>query len=100
MQTDQKSLIEALGIGGLESGKQAEVLAMANNRLEEVLLDTVVDNFSEEQVADFKSVLEEDKNLEDKIAAITANVPLLADRIKFAIQKEILTLRAVLSTKS
>ena len=100
MQTDQKSLIEALGIGGLESGKQAEVLAMANNRLEEVLLDTVVDNFSEKQVADFKSVLEEDKNLEDKIAAITANVPLLADRIKFAIQKEILTLRAVLSTKS
>lgn len=87
------AMIETLGIGHLNSDEQEEILAMVDQRLEEVLLRTMVENLSDDEAEEMKAIVAEGKDIEEKVTAITAGVPMLATKIELAIQKEIRNLR-------
>lgn len=98
MQTDDyKSLKEILGIEKLGTEEQTRILEMTEKRLNDVLLNTIIDNLSNEQAEEIRKIIADENDVEERISAVTARVPMLARKIDIAIQKEILALRSVIA---
>lgn len=89
-------LIEALGIASLPEADRAEILEKIERRLEDVLTRVFVENLSEEEAKEAREILKEEKDIEDAMTEIAADIPRLAEKMEFAVAKEIERLRVVL----
>lgn len=97
-QASLKSLTESLGISHLPPDAQAEILNKVDKRLEAVLLRVLIENLSEEETSALREIIGEgDENVMERVAALTARIPQLAEKIENAVAEEIGKLRAVLS---
>ena len=93
----RNDLAKALNLENLPEGEREEILAKVNKRLEEVLIGVLIANISDDDAQKIQKALhEQNTDLEEVVAEISAGVPNLAAKIERAIEEEILRLRAVL----
>lgn len=90
------NLIETLGIGLLPEADRAAILQKVERRLEEVIMRVLVENLSGDEARKMSGILNEGKDIEEKMAEIAAGVPRLAEKMEDAVTDEIERLRAVL----
>lgn len=93
---DLKDLIKTLGIENLSSPEQEEILAKVDERLEDVLLRVILENASDEEAKELRLILEKGENIEEKVAGITARVPMLAEKMEMAVVEEMGRLKKVI----
>src|SRR3989338_2352364 len=97
MPRSKNELSKALGLENLPEGERREILAKVNKRLEEVLIGVLVANISDEDAQKIQKALhEQNTDLEEIVAEISASIPNLASKIERAIEEEISRLKAVL----
>ena len=88
-----------MGIDNLPKAEQDEILAKVNRRLEEVVLRVFAQNLSESEVKKVAETLKKGEDIGEKIALISADIPLLAQKLEAAIGEEIERLKTVLKNK-
>ena len=94
----RNDLAKALNLENLPEGEREEILAKVNKRLEEVLIGVLIANISDDDAQKIQKALhEQNTDLEEVVAEISAGVPNLASKIERAIEEEIMRLRAVLT---
>ncbi|OGF95547.1 hypothetical protein A2Y47_00760 [Candidatus Giovannonibacteria bacterium RIFCSPLOWO2_12_43_8] len=94
----RNDLAKALNLENLPEGEREEILAKVNKRLEEVLIGVLIANISDDDAQKIQKALhEQNTDLEEVVAEISAGVPNLAAKIERAIEEEIMRLRAVLT---
>ena len=98
MLKKKSELEKALGLENLPEGEREEILAKVDKRLEEVLIGVLIANISDDDAEKIQKALhEQNTDLEEVVAEISAGVPNLASKIERAIEEEIMRLRAVLT---
>lgn len=90
-------LIQALGIENEPQEARMKILAKVDKRLQEVILETLVEKLSESDARELREALALEGNLEEKVARITARIPGIADKLEQAITKEISRIRTALT---
>ena len=97
MPRSKNGLAKALNLENLPEAEREEILAKVNKRLEEVLIGVLVANISDEDAGTIQKALhEQNTDLEEVVAEISAGVPNLAVKIERAVEEEVIRLRAVL----
>lgn len=95
---DLDALLSEIGVKGLLEPEKSEVAAKMLEHFDRLILETVVDNLSDEQIAEFNQALDlVSPQMEQKIIAITSRVPGLAQKIESAVQQEIIVLKGAKS---
>lgn len=88
-------LLKNLNIGKLSAKEKASALALLEQRLNDVILDTVLLSLSDEGFQAFKAAVRAGD--EEKIAEISAQVPGLAQRIELRLTDEYRLIKAAMS---
>ncbi|MBI1974956.1 MAG: hypothetical protein HYS57_01190 [Parcubacteria group bacterium] len=93
-----QSLTQALGIQNAPTETQEKILAMAQKRLEEVVLKVLVANVPNEKVADVREWVATGADIERKVAELTLKIPGLAAKLDDAVAREIECMKDALKT--
>lgn len=88
MKPDLKNLIKTLGIEKLPQDEQEKLLEKINQRLEEVVLGVVIESLSEDEAKKMRGVIS-GGNVEEEVTKITSKLPMLAEKIEYAITREL-----------
>ncbi|SRR3989338_3223653 len=99
MKKEINKLIEFLKIEKLPAKEQEEILEKAEKRLNQVLINVIVENISDEDAIEIKKAMGGDdlSNIEEAAARVTSKVPGLANKIEIAITEEMARLRTALN---
>lgn len=95
---DIDALLNEIGVKDLPESEKAEVIAKMLEHFDKLILETVVENLSDEQIGEFNQALDlASPGMEQEIIAITARVPGLAQKIEAAVRQEIIVLKSAKS---
>lgn len=96
--TQNEDLVSQVGVEGVEGGAREELNAGIMARIEEVIMDTVMANLSDEQFEEFKNAIADGgEKMEERIAIVTAQVPALKELIEDAVDSELKILKELYS---
>lgn len=91
---DSETLLNELGFGQASAQEKQEMLDQLTEHFGKVVIEAVISGLNERQLRDFKEALDDREHLEERITAITAQVPGLKERIERAVADEIATIKA------
>ena len=99
MKKEINKLIEFLKIEKLPAKEREEILEKAEKRLNQVLINVIVENISDEDAIKIKKAMDGSdlRNIEEITAEITSKVPGLANKIEIAITEEMARFRTALN---
>jgi hypothetical protein len=90
------AVFKELGLNNLSPEEKQEVQTEMMKHFNDIILQTVVDNLSDSQIAEFQEALQETDAalMQEKIADITSRVPGLNSKIELAVQQELAHLKS------
>jgi hypothetical protein len=95
-RTNPDEFLKELNLAHLEAGEKEKVLMMLEKRFDEVILNTVIGQLSDEGFEALKTAIKSD-DPEGEIAKVTAQVPGLAEEIERRIIEEYRVIKAVMA---
>ncbi len=89
-------VLSELNLNGLSEDERFEVMANLMDHFNGIIIQTVMANLNDEQLAEFNAILEKDESeeREEEIAQLVARIPGVDMKIEEALQNEIDTLKA------
>lgn len=88
-------ILNDLNVKGLDDREKQEVANQLIEHFNRLIMETIVANLNDQQIAEFNQALDEsDDKMQEKITAITAQVPGLAKKIETAVENEVALLKA------
>jgi hypothetical protein len=93
----QKEFLNSLGINteSLSAEEQSDIFGMINDQLQNVVMETTLENMSPEQTERFKKALDDGgENIEAEMESISSEIPGLQQKIEQAVAAELDTIKA------
>jgi len=90
IKKEREDLLNALGVSGLSEAEAEEVSVEITEHLERIVMETILANLNDEQLARFEAAIEKGgPELDATIMSITASVPGLAEEIERSVGVEL-----------
>ncbi|MDO8537013.1 MAG: hypothetical protein Q7R94_02090 [bacterium] len=93
LDRDSEIILGELGLGNMPEKDRGEVIEALLDHFNKVIIETAVSSLNDKNLEEFKAALGS-SDFEEKIVAIMARVPGLAEKIEEAVNNEFLVLRA------
>lgn len=81
-------IIEELGLENIPEEQKAQITESIRSHMEDVIIDTTLDNLSPDQIENMKKELSKDDFDENTVMRISAGIPLLQEKIQTALNAE------------